>query len=130
MAVTTLPEANIAIAQQYLSMREALPETRRDALDEIIGNPVLAGKTSGFLELAYACREHLTDEHKAAAAAVGQFATAHGFYGLGVDNRGLRMVAVLQGTAPDDDTAPQPAAQYVETMVQIHPWAWPSPDVG
>ena len=108
--INTFAEANIAIATHYLAIRDLLPEEAKANLDEVVGNPVLPGKVSGFLELGYKHRNVLTQAQKLVVAEVGQFAYANGFYGLGENARGYKMVSVLNGTMTAEEAFPVPVS--------------------
>lgn len=104
--ITTLSEANLAIALNYLSLKETLPSEAQTSLDEIVGNPILPAKVSGFLELGYKYRDLLTDAQKQAVTEVGQFAYEHRFYGLGQDEKGYKMIAVINGDMTEEQAFP------------------------
>lgn len=106
MAITSFSEANIAITTNYLALKQVIPESAYAALDEIVGNPVLPGKVSEFLEFGYKHRDKLTTELKEAVVSVGQFAYENGFYGLGVDGRGYKLVSVINGTMTEEEAFP------------------------
>lgn len=104
--ITTFSEANLAIASTYLSLKETLPSEAESLLDEIVGHPILPAKVSGFLELGYKYRDLLTDTQKQTVTEVGQFAYEHRFYGLGQDEKGYKMIAVIKGDMTEEQAFP------------------------
>lgn len=96
MKVNSFADANLLIARNYAAMSAALGGEAKAALDAVVGTPVMPEKVARFLELAYAQGDRLPKALREAAADIGDFATANGFYGLGEDRRGAKMATALR----------------------------------
>lgn len=116
MQVTSFAEADGRIFDVYASASAAFAAIdMTDKLREVVTSTVHPEKVSQFLELCYAFRTYLPADVLEAAADIGAFATSMGFYGLGTDGRGAKMVAALRGEEVTD--LPEPAERFVPPPV-------------
>lgn len=114
MQVTSFADADQLILTTYAAAAAAF--TTLDKLElyqSVVTATTHPEKVSQFLELCYAQREHLPQNVLDAAADVGAFATTMGFYGLGQDERGIKMVSALRGEEVQD--LPEPVERFVST---------------
>lgn len=118
-APTDFPTANTIMLQTFATLsalawqRTAMELETMEKLTGILAGSVPPEKISQFFEFGYARRDALPAEVLPAFADVGQFAWTMGFYGLGVDNRGALMEALLRGQAlPEGASAPVPNAAF------------------
>lgn len=113
MSIASFADANLLMIQRYPVLRAALREDMKPRLDAIITSTIPPEVVSLYFELVYANRDDVADEDKLAAADVGSFAWTHGFWGLGVDDRGRLMEMVLRGTdLPDGAVPPATLSQF------------------
>lgn len=117
MTVQSFSDANVQIMQAYGAAASAAPDPA--ILDGVVGTPIAPELVSQFLEYVYANRAAMPPSVVAAAIDVGNFATANGFYGLGDDQRGFKMIKVLKGQTVTG--APDPKAQYVAAPAEPTP---------
>lgn len=105
MFVDSFPAADAVILNTHAEAIEAFDAL---GLADRYMEVVTAGapqKVSHYLELAYANSTDLPPGVIAAAADIGVYAASMGYYGLGVDGRGAKMVAVLRGETVEDAPA-------------------------
>lgn len=107
MQVTSFAEADGRILESYASAAAAFAALdMAEPFRKVVTSPIHPEKVSQFLEICYARRDDLPADVKEAAADVGAFAASMGFWELGVDGRGMKMVAVLRGEEVNDPPAP------------------------
>lgn len=111
MPVSSFAEADGLILMTYADAAAAFTAMGEfEMYQAVVTATVHPAKVSQFLELCYAHRDSLPRNVLEAAADVGVFAATMGFYGLGQDGRGAKMVAVLRGEDVADP--PVPAERY------------------
>lgn len=114
--VNDFASAKVKITQSYAALLEALPGSH-SAINGIIGSAVPPEQVSEFFELCYAYRDDLPGDLLEAAADVGHFAWINGFWGLGVDSRGLKMETILRGgSLPTGTDEPAPSGKYAPAL--------------
>lgn len=112
MPVSSFAEADGVILMTYADAAAAFTALDKFEMYQAVATATVhPAKVSQFLELCYAHRDSLPRNVLEAAADIGAFAATMGFYGLGQDGRGARMVAVLRGEDVADP--PVPADRYV-----------------
>lgn len=130
MEIASFSDANVAISGAYLAVRDAVAPELQAALDSVIGSPVPPERVSHFLEFAYANGGSLDLATRQTAANIGRFAAQNGFYGLGVDQRGLKMCQALERTTFSYGAAdPTPDSRFVAPEPAPEPAAPPPPPV-
>lgn len=105
MSVTSFQEAKMAILDVYSAGVGSWSTFQADKLREILAETVPPAQVSYFAEFCYAHLESLWDEARQMGADVATFAAANGFYGLGVDQRGFVIAALLRGIAQSSTPA-------------------------
>ncbi len=113
---TDFVSANSRMLEAYAALAPTLAATEPAAFGQL--TTIMAGvippeRVSEFAEWGYAKRDLLDAPAKEAVADVCAFATMNGFYGLGENQRGARIEAMLrQGSLPKGTEAPEPSNKF------------------
>lgn len=109
--------ANSALSNLMMMGKFAgLPDALSEKLMSVVNSPIQPEKVANFLEVVYANADEFNDDVKAVAIDIGNFALGYGFFGLGENQRGSKMIAVLNGETVED--APEPLASMVIDTVE------------
>lgn len=128
MSISSFTDANLAIATAYADLKAAIPE-KGDAIDAIVSAVVPPEKVSNFFEFAYANGDKLPASLRTVAADVGDFAWTNAFYGLGENQRGMKMAAALRAsTFSIGANDPEPKAEYADPQTPVAVQGAPAPE--
>lgn len=110
MQITSIETANIAIMTAYAGEVSNLEPELAQSLTGLLATPIAAKRISQFVEVVYARQDEVSEVTKLAAADVCDFASIVGMFGLGQNERGLKISQILRGQTVAD--APVPVAAY------------------
>ncbi len=113
---TDFVSANGRMLEAYAALAPSLAVAQPGAFEQltaIMTGVIPPERVSEFAEWGYAKRDLLDAPAKEAVADVCAFATMNGFYGLGENQRGMRIETMLRhGELPEGVEAPEPATKY------------------
>ena len=112
MSIVDFTAANTAINNWLMSGNAGgLSEEVQAKITPVLATPVMPERVSQFAEVIYANQDDCSASAPSLAADLCDFATGLGFYGLGEDQRGTKISAILRGTEVSEP--PLPKSQHV-----------------
>lgn len=115
MKIESFADVNLATMQVFASDRAGLGEDTQKHFDRVVTSPIAPEVAAHFGEVIYAHQEGFSNDSKALAADVCDWATSQGFYGLRENNRGQLIASVLRGENVPEAQRPVPLQQFSVT---------------